>query len=237
MNEHAMLIKEIEDWSRAVQHIMENKFAFRDNPNSDAERATWSPFEDTSQSNENLRAILSVLNTLFKIALQRQASLLEQNHELLKRLVQAELMRQISARSNRLSQALAIDPDECVSVPFDSIINDAATMETLASNLRMVLQYSSTSLCRSWDNSNAPDGFDTVVRAPAPSCGSLDSISQPSPRLANPPPPPPPPPLQPGGLERSTSHDMPMPRFASARSGEDVQAFHLCFVVVRLIEW
>jgi len=229
MNDHAMLIKEIGDWSRAVQYIMENKFASRDNRSSDAEGATWSPLEDTSplnQSNEKLRAILSVLYTLFKIASQRQASLLEQNHELLKRLVQAELMQQISARSNRLSQSLAIDPDECASVPFDFIMNDVATMETLASNLRMVLQYSSTSSFRSWGNSNAPDGFDTVVRGPASSCGSGDSISQPQTRLANPAPPPPP--LQPGGLhcrniERSTMHDMPMPRFASSRSGKDAQ--------------
>jgi len=203
---------------------MENNFAYQDNPNLDVERETWSRCEDAAQlKSANLRGIVYVLFDLFKIASQRQASLREQNHELSKRLVLALLMQQLAVRSTRISQSLAIDPDECATVPQDSIMNDVATVETLAANLRMVLQHSNISSFRMRDNSNALGALDTVVRSSSSPYGSVDSILQPETRFANPPPP-----FQPGGLhfrssEGLTSHDMPMPRFASFSSGQDVQ--------------
>mmetsp|Transcript_122711 Transcript_122711/g.192615 ORF Transcript_122711/g.192615 Transcript_122711/m.192615 type:complete len:240 (-) Transcript_122711:320-1039(-) len=203
------------------------------------EIAEWRTQEDVTQGNSTLsgmnqhssqleernrwlQGVVQKLLTLWKIASQRQLSLLEENSKLVWRLESVSILQQMSVYNARISQSLAHDLDS--PLPH-SIVNDVRSLEILTTNLAHLARQRQTDLSPSFSSSGSfafattrgllttPPGFDKPLAIPDvinmalqtrphfESCPSRQSPSVPT-------------------REAPASQEIPMPRFAMSQALE-----------------
>jgi hypothetical protein len=219
-NETDELVREIAEWSSVMNDMLHGHRAPPESlPREQA--AQWraenhitgeaiAQLEQLEQTNSRMRGVFFTMFSLWKIASQRQNSLLETNRRLLGRLLASLLMQQMSVHHDRISQSLCVDPDDAITTPQASIMSDVASLEVIAANLSALLTHmdllSFSSCSRSAHlpgetalGSNTPDFADAELRV-----GMVPTSL-----------------LQPGAMQNHDPSTMPMPRFSRSHVAEN----------------